>query len=162
MQQRIKSLAKRAVIVTLSLVLLGNLLRACSDVSREAPGSRSATAAAPLRATVQQERSGVVKLVPGGHRFTATTFDGRTLFNYEPPLPRNDGSMYGAMNDAVTVVFGSNAGHFFGSKLTNRTLPNGKVALALEADEYWYLALPLGVSDEDTRIGAMAFWRESK
>lgn len=109
-----------------------------------------------------RELSGEVKLVPGHHTFQASVYeDGKVMFSYEPPLPHTDGAMFGAMYDAITSVYGKDAGQYFGAKLT--LYPIGAVnALAIEGVEYRYLGIPVKESDENQHVGAMTFWRVAK
>lgn len=158
-------------LVKISGVVLGlSLLVAGCQQASPTPKSPAADspAAKPVLEKVSdtprviRELSGEVALLPGHHSFKASVDEsGKVMFSYEPPLPHTDGAMFGAMYDAITSVYGKDAGHYFGAKLT--LYPVGAVnALAIEGDEYRYLGIPLKVSDEDPRFGVMMFWREAK
>lgn len=164
--ESLKSLMKTAVVaVVLTLVALG-LLRLIGGENTKPP---SFVASAPLQenppapSTIVRTFEGRLAFTPEHNAYTVTVWsDGKHVFEFDPPLRRTDGNLYGAMNDAIEAAYGKDAGRYFGEPLSLHTFPNGKRALAIVGDEYRYLALPLSVSDEDARVGVLAFWRERR
>lgn len=150
-----------------ALVVLANfvVLAGCDSTH---PGQRSSPPTAPVVEETSVKKppwvvNGRVNGLPGNHTYVLTVTDGKTAtFMYEPALPSTDGTIQGAIFDAIEVVYPGRTGNYMNGDLKLHKLETGLNAITLETEEYRYVVVPVKAEDREGKIIGMRFWRELK